>query len=106
MPDNTVREETKEPLGHFEFEEPSEGALRDRWVLTTAGGVCVAMAALPAVLIFQSFRDGTNFWFWFVLALALIGGGFAMLGNRIRKQGDAVRHSRLERWILSAAGKP
>jgi hypothetical protein len=106
MPDGTVHEETEEPLGHFEFEEPSEGAPRDSWVLTTAGGVCVAMAALPAVLIYQSFRDGTNFWFWFVLALVLTGGGLAALGTRIRKQGDGVPHSRLENWILSAAGKP
>jgi hypothetical protein len=101
-----LTEETHEPLGHFDFEEPSEGAKRDSWVLTAAAGTCVAMAALPAALIYQSFRDGTNFWFWFVLALVVLGGGFAALGSWMRRRGDVPQNSRIESWILSAAGKP
>ena len=102
----TLSEETKEPLGHFDFEEPSAGARRDGWVLVTAGETFIWMATMPAALIYQSYRDGTNFWFWFVLALIVIGGGLAATGQRIRSREDTSSRRRFESWILSAAGEP
>ena len=98
--------EYKEPLGHEAFEEPSDGASRDGWVLITAGQLCIGLAALPAVLILESYRDGTNFWFWFVLALVLVGAVLAGLGHHLQEHGERPANARLDEFILSAAGEP
>jgi hypothetical protein len=89
----------KEPLGHEAFEEPSEGASRDGWVLITAGQLCIGCAALPAALIYQSFRDGTNFWLWFALALVVIGGVLAGIGHLLQDRGERPASERLDRLI-------
>lgn len=101
-----LSEESHEPLGHFDFEEPTEGARRDAWVLTAAGATFWWMATLPLAWVEDSFHDGSNFWAWFVLALFVIGAGFIALGLLIRHQGDVTKHDRLEAVILSAAGEP
>lgn len=102
----TLTEETHEPLGHFDFEEPSEGARRDAWVMTAAGATCWWLGTLPLAWIEDSFHDGSNFWVWYVLALFVIGSGMIAMGWLIRRSGDVTKHDRLESWILSAAGEP
>ena len=102
----TLTEETHEPLGHFDFEEPTEGARRDAWVLTAAGATCWWMATLPLAWIEDSFHDGSNFWVWFILALFATGAGLIAMAMLIRRQGDVTKHDRLEAVILSAAGEP
>jgi hypothetical protein len=100
-----MTEETKEPLGHYEFEEPSEGPQFEKWGLVVAGETALWMALLPAALIWASFRDGSKFWLWFVLALISFGGGLVALGFRLSKRRRMSR-SWLDRATYSQAGKP
>jgi hypothetical protein len=96
---------SEEPLGHFEFEEPSEGVVFERWGLMVAGETVLWMALLPAALIWASFRDGSRFWLWFTLALLAFGSGLAALAVRLAKRGR-LRRNWLDRATFSKAGKP
>jgi hypothetical protein len=97
--------QSKERLGHYEFEEPSEGPVFERWGLMVAGETVLWMALLPAALIWASFRDGSKFWLWFTLALLAFGSGLAVLGVRVSKR-RRLGQTWLNRATFSQAGKP
>ena len=106
MKDEDARYELKEPIGHETFEEPSEGAGRDGWVLITAGQLCMALAAIPVVWILDSYRDGSNFWLWWALALGGVGLVLGGIGKYLQDAPNPHDHPQLDRVILSASGKP
>ena len=88
-----------------DFEEPSEGAEQDGWLLRTCGWLMIVLAAVPSILIGDSHRDGTNFWFWFDVILGGLGLISIGVGTYLRYRGTEPM-KRLERVILSDETTP
>jgi hypothetical protein len=89
-----------------DFEEPSEGAERDGWVLKIVGWLMIIGALVPALWIDDSHRDGSNFWLWFGVIVGGIGLLSLVAGSFLRIFKGTRPLPWLERWIISDETRP
>ena len=90
----------------LDFEEPSEGGERDGWILHVVGWMLIVLACVPAILIGDSQRDGSNLWLWFGLVLGGSGLFLLAISRALRMFHEDAPLPRLERWILSEETTP
>ena len=59
---------------------------RARWgsVISVVGRVLLWMDLLLLTLVYMSIRDGSYFWFWWVIAEAVLGAAMVIVGNLYR----------------------
>ncbi len=71
----------------LEFREQIQmGPARRGTVLVVAGRVLLWMDLLLLSFVYMSVRDGSDFWLWWVLAEALLGGTLVLFGSWYRSR--------------------
>ncbi len=67
-------------------EEIQMGRARRGTVVMAAGRVLLWMDLLLLSFVYMSVRDGSDFWLWWVIAEALLGGSLVLFGSWYRSR--------------------